>query len=184
SSTKRETILPGQLWSQKGDTSVKISDLNASAVNEDTRGQISPPKRVFEKTRLGIPVKASQKNISLAISKKSSLDKYHKSYNIDQARRAVIALKDTENLPVSNIGECLLNKHTSITVRKDIQDVGSMIVFLSDRTISLLESNNGLDMPSLSRLAHLFVQKTKEDTTVEQLVNVSTSDFCFVLWHG
>ncbi|CAG8133944.1 unnamed protein product [Penicillium nalgiovense] len=288
SSAKRETILPGQLWSQKGVTSVKKSGLNASAVNEDTGGQISPPKRVFEKTRLGIPVKASEKNVSLAISKKSSLDKYHKSYNIDQAGRGVIALKDTENLPVclikdygardvqsirglqfashrnlvslidhfqsedilhlvyeyehlaislgcvagtvqfteadiatickeileglkfihlvlrtsyglldfsnilltwqgevklANIGECLLNKHTSITIRKDIQDVGSMIVFLSDRTISLLQSNNGLDMPSLSRLAHSFVQKTKEDTTVEQLVNVSISDFCFVLWH-
>lgn len=56
--------------------------------------------------RIGVPVKLNEKSVSLTLSKKSSLEKYHKTYNIDQARIGVIALKDTENLPIYLIKDC------------------------------------------------------------------------------
>ncbi|KAJ5932807.1 hypothetical protein N7516_007296 [Penicillium verrucosum] len=274
SSTKRDTILPNQLWPNRGDANAKKSDFNTrdDDMNEDTVGEASPPKRLFEKShvhRMGVPVKPSEKSASLALPKKSSLDKYHKSYNIDQAGTGVIALKDTENLPIclikdrdarklrirglkfashrnilslidhfqsrdilhlvyeyehlaislgyitgnvqfsdtdtatqgevklgtscplnlnftnsreANIGESLLKKHSSDTIQKDIQDIRSIVVFLSDRSAALLSSSHDLDISPLSRLAHSFVQRTKEDTTADKLIKVSTSSF-FSSWH-
>jgi serine/threonine protein kinase len=297
---ERETILPNQLWPKRGNINAKESEFNGrdDDVNEDTGGEATPPKKPFEKNhlyRMGIPIKPSEKSASHSLSKKSSLDKYHKSYNIDQAGTGVIALKDTENLPIclikcrdagkmrsirglqfashrnilslidhfqsgdklhlvyeyehmaislgcvagnvqfsdadiatvckeileglkfihsalkssyglldfsnvlltwqgevklgmscplnlnftnsreANIGECLLKKNTSDTIQKDIQDVGSIVVFLSDRTAALLESSHELNTSPLSQLAHLFVQRSKEDTTAEEMIRVSIS---------
>ncbi|KAJ5456076.1 uncharacterized protein N7458_004340 [Penicillium daleae] len=263
--TKRDTILPNQLW--RG-----AKDVNNTGV------QASPPIKVLEKNpayRMGVPIKASEKSATVAYSKKISPNKYHKSYNIDQAGPGVIALKDTENLPIclikdhgarnsrslrglqfashrnlvslidhflsgeqlylvyeyehlaislgcvagtvqfseadiatvcreileglkyihsalktgyglldfsnilltwqgevklANIGKCLLDKHSSNTIQKDIKDIGSIVVFLSDRPASIRDSSHDVDIPPLSGLAHSFVQKTKEDTTIEQLV--------------
>ncbi|KAJ5366663.1 hypothetical protein N7541_000604, partial [Penicillium brevicompactum] len=279
-SSKRETILPNQLWPKRGDLNTKEAEFNTrnDDLNEENGGKASSPKKPFEKKhlyRMGVPIKPSEKTASHAFSKKSSLDKYHKSYNIDQAGTGVIALKDTENLPIclikyrdagkmrsirglqfashrnilslidyfqsgdklhlvyeyehlaislgcvagnvqfsdadiatvcneileglkfihsalrtpygllnfsnvlltwqgevklANIGECLLKKNYSDTINKDIQDVGSIVVLLSDRTAALLESSHDLNTSPLSRLAHSFVQRTKKDTTAEKLI--------------
>ena len=87
-SAKRDTILLNRLWLDSGDVNAKVSESNIRDVdvNKDTQGKVKPPKKLFEKTyiyRMGVPVKLSEKDISLASSKKSLLDKYHKSYNID-----------------------------------------------------------------------------------------------------
>ncbi|KOS37753.1 hypothetical protein ACN38_g11447 [Penicillium nordicum] len=294
SSAKRDTKLPDQLWPNGGDAKAKKSDFNArdDDMNEDTVGEASPPKKLFGKSyvhRLSVPVKPNEKSASPALSKKGSLDRYHKSYYIDQAGTGVIALKDTENLPIclikdrdagklrirglqfashrnilslidhfqsgytlhlvyeyehlaislgcvagnvqfsdadiatvcreileglkfihsalrtsyglldfsnvlltwqgevklgtscplnlnftnsreANIGESLLKEHSSDTIQKDIQDVGSIVVFLSDRTAALLGSSHDPDTSPLSQMAYSFVQRTKEDTTVESLI--------------
>ncbi|KAJ5932856.1 hypothetical protein N7516_007345, partial [Penicillium verrucosum] len=210
----------------RGDANTKKSDFNTgdNGMNEDAVGKASLPKKPFEKShvhRIDVSVKPNEKSASLTLSKKSSLEKYHKTYNIDQAGIGVIALKDTENLPIclikdrdagklrirglkfasevklgtscplnlnfansreANIGESLLKEHSSDTIPKDIQDVGSIVVFLSDRTAAILGLSHDLDISPLSRLAHSFVQRAKEDTTAEKLIKVSTSSF-FSSWH-
>lgn len=87
-SSKRETILPNQLWPKRGDLNTKEAEFNTrnDDLNEENGGKASSPKKPFEKKhlyRMGIPIKPSEKTASHAFSKKSSLDKYHKSYNID-----------------------------------------------------------------------------------------------------
>jgi hypothetical protein len=307
-STKRQTILPNQLWSKRGIVNAKESEFNGrdDDVKQDTGGEASPPKKPVERNhlhRIGVPIKPSEKSASHALSKQSPLDKFHKSYNIDQAGTGIIALKDTKNLPIclikcrdagkmrsirglqfashrnilslidhfqsgdklhlvyeyehlaislgcvagnvqfsdadiatvckeileglkfihsalktsyglldfsnvlltwqgevklgmsrafnlnftnsqeANIGECLLKKDSADTMQKDIQDVGSIVVFLSDRTAAVLESSDDLNTSPLSRLAYLFVQKSKRDTTAESMAKVSISCIFDSLWH-
>jgi serine/threonine protein kinase len=105
------------LWSKRGKINTKEPEFNRrnNDVNEDTRGEGSPPKKPFKKNhlyRIDVPVKPSEKSASHALSKKSSLDKYHKSYNINQAGTGVIALKDTKNLPI-----CLIKRRDARKMR-------------------------------------------------------------------
>ncbi|KAJ5302309.1 hypothetical protein N7508_007172 [Penicillium antarcticum] len=281
SSSKRETILPNRLWSQRGVANAEQYDFDASDIDNSTGGSTNWPRKVFGKnhsTRLGIPIKSDKQGESLATSKESTLDEYHKVFSIDQAGRGMVALKDTENLPVylikdcgthksrhirglkfashrnlvslidyfqsevtvhliyeyehlavslgcvagtvqfteadiattckeileglkfihsalrtsyglldfsnilltwqgevklANIGECLLNSQASSMFQKDFQAIGSIVMSLNDRTITFLEASSGINTLSLSKLAHTFVQKTNEDTSVEQLVDAS-----------
>lgn len=73
----------------------------------------------------------------------------------------------------ANIGDCLLDKKSPDIVKDDIKEVGSIVVSLSDRTASLSESIQDVDMPLLSEMAHSFVQRTKTETMVELLMKVS-----------
>lgn len=95
---KRDTVLPNTLWQTE----------RRDVDNEEIESQASPPKKLVEKNhayRFGVPIKASEKSETLAYSKKSLSEKYHRSYNIDQAGPGVIALKDTESLPICLIKE-------------------------------------------------------------------------------
>lgn len=80
---------------------------------------------------------------------------------------------DTANLEEANIGECLLDKVSSVPMQEDIKKTGSIAVSLSDRTTSLCEQSQDVDMSGLSRLAYSFVQRTKTETSVGRLMKAS-----------
>lgn len=91
---KRETYLPHQLnglWS-------KQNSIQGESASSETK--VQGKNHAY---RLGIPIKSSKLERKLDNPKQTSQAKYHKSYNIDQAGPGVIALKDTEKLPI-----CLL----------------------------------------------------------------------------
>lgn len=75
----------------------------------------------------------------------------------------------------ANIGERLLDKDSSCPMQKDIKNVGSIVVSLSDRTASICEPSQDVNanMSALSRLAHSFVQRTKTESSIERLMKVS-----------
>lgn len=67
----------------------------------------------------------------------------------------------------------MLSDHRLSRASKDIEDIGRVVVFLSDRSAPLGEPNQDTNNPSLSQLAYSFVQRTKESTTIECLIEVS-----------
>ncbi|KAJ5946391.1 hypothetical protein N7454_003230 [Penicillium verhagenii] len=154
---KRDTVLPDSLWRAVGG------------------GTISPPAKVLDKNhtyRLGIPVIPDESQKALSRPTTGSLDRYKRSFNIDQAGPGVIALKDCfANLSEANIGECLLAKESSSTaVSKDIRDVGLIVIKLNDRGASLSNDIKEEDGPPLSRLARSFLHRTKTERYIEPLI--------------
>lgn len=93
---KRATVLPNSLW-RGGETIARVVE-----------SQIAPPEKTLQKNhayRLGVPIIAKETHVDVSNPKEGSLEKYHRSYNIDQAGPGVIALKDSENLPICLIKE-------------------------------------------------------------------------------
>jgi hypothetical protein len=80
---------------------------------------------------------------------------------------------DTAKLEEANIGECLLDKDTSVPMQEDIKKTGSIGVSLSDRTTSLREQSQDVDMSGFSILACSFVQRTKTESSVGRLMKAS-----------
>lgn len=85
---------------------------------------------------------------------------------------------DTTNLEEANIGECLLDKD-SVPMQEDIKKAGSIAVSLNDRTTSLCDESQEVDMSGLSRLAYSFVQRTRTETSVGRLMKASSPSFPF-----
>ncbi|CAI7615512.1 unnamed protein product [Penicillium pancosmium] len=77
---------------------------------------------------------------------------------------------------LANIGESFLSDSTPARILKDVKDVGSVVIFLSDRAASLRESDQDMNTSSLSKMANSFVQRTKEDKTAESLMG-GTANF-------
>ena len=65
-------------------------------------------------------------------------------------------------------------------ISKDLKGVSSIVVLLSDRTAPLREPNRDLNIPPLSPLASVFVEKTNSETSVKHLIEVSgpNTSFC------
>jgi serine/threonine protein kinase len=87
----RKTILPKKLWGNA------VRHQTPDSQDEGISTRQSFPSH---STRFGIPIRSSQDHPALARIPEEKLKiEYHKSYNVDQAGPAVIALKDVEAFP-------------------------------------------------------------------------------------
>jgi serine/threonine protein kinase len=108
SDPKRETVLPHQLhgFLAEGD------GIHVEQPRLQTKSPEGNPAY-----HLGVPTGPSKFEKRSDHPKLSSPSRYHKSYLIDQAGSGVIALKDTEKLPICLIKCCQPQKRSSLKLQ-------------------------------------------------------------------
>lgn len=74
---------------------------------------------------------------------------------------------------IVNIGECLIKRRSRDSIKEDIEAIGSIVTLLSNRLTYVGDPKQGLGMPSLSKLAQLFIEKANTSSSAEDLLKVS-----------